>query len=77
MSSRNGVHHGVTVFQWCQFADPHTVAEALLLVPRDLEREPRFADAAYARQGHERGAVQCVDDPPQFVLMADENVGAP
>ena len=51
---RDSVAHRCTVVERGEFAEPHAVAEALLVASGGLEGEPRLADAADAGQRHQR-----------------------
>ena len=54
----DGVAHRGAVVERRELAEPHAVAEAVLLARCDLEREPGLADAADPGQGHQRALVR-------------------
>ena len=74
---RDGMAHRGAVVERREFAEPHAVAEAVLLAPGGLEGEPGLADAADAGQRDQRALAQGGGNAQHLVLAPDEAGRAP
>ena len=69
---RDGARDVVAAGQWCEFDEPHAVAETLDKICRDLQGRARLADATRAGQRHEPMLVHERGDLDDVLFATDE-----